>query len=494
VARLFRGGAEAMKQWIAEELRDVALGDARLDRRYALLLDRLSAHPMRSIPAACRGWSETQAAYRFFSNARVDVPTLLGPHYQATQRRIAQEPVVLLAQDTSELDLTRREERVRGSGPLNATSRQGFFVHPMLSMTPACVPLGLVDAKIWARDEATFGQTGQRGSKPIEQKESYRWLTGYRRACEVAAAAPSTTVIALSDSEGDIYECLAESSRREAGAGRADWIVRACQNRCTVDAAGASGALLWDTVARTPVLGASTVSVRRSAASSHDGRRRRQGRRSREATVKVRATSVTLKAPSRPGGQLENVTVQAILVREESAPADEPPVEWLLLTSLPIEDFEAIQTVIAYYCCRWQIEIYFRVLKSGCRVEALQLETAERFQACLALYLIVAWRVLSVIMLGRHSPDAPCDVAFEPHEWKSVYHVVAGEPVPADPPLLGEMVDMVARLGGYLGRKHDSPPGPKAMWIGMQRMMDFSRAWLAFGPESPHAPTRRTCV
>jgi hypothetical protein len=152
---------------------------------------------------------------------------------------------------------------------------------------------------------------------------------------------------------------------------------------------------------------------------------------------------------------------------------------------LPIATLEQAQQVVEYYCCRWEIEIYFRVLKSGCRVEELQLETAERFTACLAVYTIVAWRVLFVTMMGRTRRDLPCDAVFTEDEWQSVYWVATKQPPPKAAPSLEHLVELVAGLGGYLGRKHDGPPGPQTIWIGLQRMRDYATAWTTFGPGRP---------
>jgi hypothetical protein len=176
------------------------------------------------------------------------------------------------------------------------------------------------------------------------------------------------------------------------------------------------------------------------------------------------------------------VPVNAVLVSEVNTPEGEEPVEWLLLTSLPVATFDEAYLVVRYYCCRWSIEIFFRVLKSGCKVEKSQLETADRLIPCVMIYMIVAWRTMMVTMLGRECPEMPCDVLFEEDEWRSVYTIVTKEPAPLQPPPLGEFVPMLASLGGYLGRKGDGPPGPQTVWIGLQRMTDFTLAWQAFGP------------
>ncbi|HEV3117695.1 MAG TPA: IS4 family transposase [Gemmataceae bacterium] len=468
-----------MHAWIANETQTADFGDERLDRRFAVVLESLSEKPSLSIPAACGGLAETTAAYRFFANERVDAAKVLQPHRDATVERVREQKVVLVAQDTTEADLTRAVEKV--GGPLNDEARWGLFAHTQLVLTPERVPLGVLRAEIWSRDPEEFAKTQQekrreRKNKPIEEKESYRWLQGYRHACQLAEQAPDTTVVSLSDSEGDIYECFAEAS---AGADkRAEWIVRACQDRALAEGTGS----LIQQLMCTRSLGTLRIDVSKRDAATGDQRKRKQARPARKAKVTVRATSVLLRPPARAGTKLLPVRVNAILVREEKPPAASEPLEWLLLTSLPIETFADVCQVIEYYCCRWEIEIYFRVLKSGCNIEELQLETEARVQACLAVYMIVAWRVLFLLMMGRQCPKLSCDAVLSEAEWKSVYTMVANKPAPIQPPLLQGMVAMIAELGGYLGRKHDGPPGPQTMWIGIQRMRDFAAAWSAFGP------------
>jgi hypothetical protein len=349
-------------------------------------------------------------------------------------------------------------------------------------MTPQRVPLGVVDAEMWSRDPAELEKTAtqrrkERREKPFEDKESYRWLQGYETACQLAAEAPNTQVVCVSDSEGDIYECFLAGVGEETP--RAEWIVRGCQDRALAE--GDEKNLLALLECQAP-LGTMTVQVSKREATTGNGRKRQQPRQSREAVVTVRAVRTLLRAPYRPDGKLAPVYVNSILVREENPPEGEEPIEWLLVTSLPIATFAEACTVISYYCCRWEIEVFFRVLKSGCKIEELQFEREDRLQVCLAMYLIVAWRVLYVLKLGRECPAMGCEAILTEAEWKSVYVIARGKPAPQTPPSLQEMMRMIAGLGGYLGRKHDGPPGPKTMWIGLQRMRDFATAWAAFGP------------
>src|SRR6185295_182121 len=259
---------------------------------------------------------------------------------------------------------------------------------------------------------------------------------------------------------------------------RAEWIVRGCHDRNLAE----EKTSLLQSLACTAALGKMTIWVSKRDTSSGDGRKRKQARDGRKANVTIRAARLLLSPPPRTGKKLSPVYVNAILVREEKPPAGEEPIEWLLITSLPIETFTEVGTVIEYYCCRWEIEIYFRVLKSGCKIEELQFEREDRLQVCLALYLIVAWRVLYVLMLGRECPNLCCDAVLSEAEWKSVYVIARDEPAPKQPPTIQVMIPLIAGLGGYLGRKCDGPPGPQTMWIGLQRMRDFAIAWAAFGP------------
>jgi hypothetical protein len=358
----------AMSSWTEEELRTADFNDKRLDRRFRLLVDRLSRKPALKFNAACRGRAEVKAAYRFVNNPSVTAAQVLAPHRAATLQRIASCPVVLLSEDTSEVDLTRPNEHIEGGGPLNDPDRIGFHLHNLLALTPQRLPLGTVHTTIWARDPEAFARpaadkAAQRKAKPIEDKESFRWLDGYRQACAVATACPQTQIVIVSDSESDVYECLAEGQQpAAAGQRKADWIIRACQDRAVVLPKNAAAdapppPLLFTQVAATPVVQHLTIEVSQRQPKSHDGRKRKQARSARKAVVTVQAARLTLRGPARPGGRLADVTCNAVLLREVKPPAGEPAIEWLLLTDLPIDTVEQVLQVVEYYCCRWQIEI-----------------------------------------------------------------------------------------------------------------------------------------
>jgi hypothetical protein len=486
--------------WVIEEAKNVDFKDKRLNERFTGLLSELGSHPSKSIPACYGGGAaEVTAAYRFFDNDKVCFENVLQSHVEGTRRRVAEHEIVILAQDTTELDLTRPDQQVVGAGPLDGGRRRGVFLHPLHAFTPDGTPLGTLRADVWAREEAAPSPAKTPAEKrkellarPIEEKESYRWIETMQCASEEAQRATETHFVCVSDSEADIYELLADAQQSPQNM---DWIVRACQNRRlqgnseksqeNIESQQPAANFMCERVEQEPVLFTHTVSVRgRKPKVGCDKRKRRQARTSRKAVMEVRAAQVTLRPPKRPDRCLPEVTVNVVLAREIDPPAGEEPVEWILLTPLPIDSVEDVRKVLQYYTVRWLIEVFFRTLKSGCRVEDRRFETLDRYLPCLALYLIITWRTLFVCRLGREFPDMDCEALFEPAEWKSVWTVVRRQPLPDKPPKLQEMVRMVAQLGGYVNRKRTDEPGPQTVWIGMQRLHDIALCWQLFGPEA----------
>lgn len=457
---------------IADELAGIDLGDRRLNERAVKLIEVLSRQPMASINAACGGLAETTAAYRFFDNEKVTPEKLLEPHLAATIERMQGQAVVLLVQDTTEEDFSAHPPE--GSGPLRSLKTRGYLDHTTLAVTPERLALGIVDVEMIARTDAGFGQSKQRKNQPLETKEIARWLNGYRTAARLQALVPGTQFISVSDREGDLYETLVEA--RDA-LQTVDFLIRSGKNRRLPErdtqADGTTWIKLHDRLAECEVRTTRTVELPRTA-----------NRAARTAVVEVRAATFTLKPPHTKS-HLGEVTVNVVEVREIAPPDDGTEVHWVLLTSLPITTTEEILRVIDFYAARWTIESYFRVLKSGCTIEELQLETTPRVWRCLMLYRIIAWRVLYLTYLGRECPELPCDVVFADHEWEPVWQIVKQHPPPQTPPPLAEFLRTLATLGGYNARKHDGPPGPQTLWTALRRMTDFSLAWLAFQKRGP---------
>ncbi len=452
-----------MQEWLTAELRTLDLGDKRLNARQAILLDKLAVRPKESLPGATGSWAELQAAYRFCDNPRITPEKVLAPHRAATIERIRREAVVLIAQDTTELVLDRDPEK--GFGKL--TSQIGLLDHVQIAVTPHGQHLGVTRCHTWSRPLINPHEGTHNRDRPLEEKESVRWLDGYRDACQIAQQAPETLIVSLADREGDVFECFLEGATPERGK-TAEWIVRSAQNRLLVvtDESTSQAAKLRLAASELPVLSTGTVTIPA-----------RGNQAARVARVEYRAGCVTLKAPPRQEGKLPNMIASVVLVAEVDPPAGVEPLNWLLLTSLPIATLQDVLRVVEYYASRWQIEVFFKVLKQGCTVERLQLQEARRVENCLALYCIVAWRILHVTMIGRDCPQISCEAVFSKAEWQATCAVATKAPPPQDPPTLGEFLKHVAALGGYLGRSHDGPPGPEIMWRGMRRVFDFALAW-----------------
>lgn len=482
--------------WAVEEMKSAELNDKRLNDRLTRILSDLGDRPTTSIPAACGGHAEMIAAYRFFDNERVTYEKVLEPHYERTLERMAAQRVVLLPQDTTQLDLTRPHQQVAGAGALDTAARRGALLHLMEAFTPDGTPLGALWSKTWTRDdpvETTPAEKDrQRKKTPIEEKESVRWLDGVRHARRAAEQLPDTQCVCIADSEGDIYELFAEPR----GDSQMHWLVRACQDRALQEGEnpkapenpeeheGSEPRRIHQAVLAAPALFTHEISVRgRDQRVSCDTRGRRQPRENRQTEVEVRAATVTLCPPHRYDRELPAVTVNVVLVREINPPENDVAVEWLLVTTLPIDTVEQVRLIIQYYTARFLIEVLFRILKSGCRVEERLFEHIDRLLPCVAVYLIVAWRTLLVCRLGRSCPDLDCEAIFDPSEWKSVWMVVNRTPPPPRPPRLMQIVKLIAQLGGYVNRPNrKDPPGPQTVWLGLQRMHDLAWAWTTFGP------------
>lgn len=461
-----------MEGGITEELCGLDLGDARLEKRSRRVLEALAVDPQASVNASFTRWSDTLAAYRLFDNAAVTPEQILEPHAAATLRRAREHPLILVVQDTTELDYSTHPPQ--DAGYLNREQRRGLYEHVQLAVTPERLCLGVLGMEFFDRSLESLGRSAERKTLPIEAKESYRWLQGYRFACEVAAACPQTRVVSVADREGDIYDIFVECQQHDAP--RADYLIRAQEDRCTPERDPASGPSVYrkvaDEVRHAPCLATRTIELERTA-----------GRAARTAHLEIRAMTIEVKPPH-ARGHLPSITHQVVLAEEVGGPGDGTDVCWLLLTTLPIERADQVLRILDCYVARWTVEVFFRTLKTGCRVEELQLETNGRLKNCLAFYHIIAWRVLYLTQLNRTTPTLPCDQVFDDCEWKSVWSVVAKKPLPERPPELSRFLQLLAELGGHNRRRRDPPPGPQPLWIGLRRMSDFATAWLTFGPKT----------
>jgi hypothetical protein len=452
-------------QWAVREFADAAVGDRRLQRRLMILAQDFYARPQANIPQACGTRAKTKAAYRLLDHDQLTLQQLLSAHCASTVERMREHPVVLAVQDTTSLYYSGHLD-TEGLGPINTRKdgAQGLLLHDTLAFTAQGLPLGLLDAQLWARPPESLGPKAPRRTQlPIEQKESYKWLASFTAAAAAQQELASTQVVSIGDREADVYELFQLALSR---ADHPQLLVRAEQDRLVVE----GHQHLWETVAAQEVAGYQSV-----------GASRRRHRAARVAQMAVRFAEVQLLAPKKRHHLGGPVRIWAVLAREEQPPPDIEPLEWMLLTTMPVHTGEQAAEKLRWYTQRWQIEIYHRTLKSGCRIEQRQLATARRLENCIAIDLVVAWRIFHLARLGRQTPELPCTVYFDDLQWQALHGFIHRTAIPpAEPPTLRQAVRMVASLGGFLGRKGDGEPGTTTLWLGLQRLDDIAAAWAVF--------------
>lgn len=440
---------------VARELRTLDLGDERREHRTKVLTSALLLAPDASVPQACRSRSETKAAYRLFSNMSVCAKAIRSAHADATVERARGKQLLLALQDKTNLDYTCCPGTL-GLGPLDSPLCRGLKVQSTMLTDGHGEPLGMLSQEVWARDADELGKKHTRRARPPQEKESWRWRTGFEEV--ERRVPPDQAVIGIADRESDIYFVLAMPRRENM-----NLLIRSAHNR-SVDS---EHAYLRQAVEAAPVLGSCEMDLPRT-----------RKRKPRRATLEVRAARVTLKPPrhGKNGMDLGPVEVSAVWVRERGeVPKGEKRVEWLLLATWRVETLEQALECARLYSHRWKVERYHYVLKSGCGIEKLQMETADRLERALALYSIVAWRLLWLTYRARLAGNSPCGEALEEREWRVL--LAMSHTGPVGEPTLGEAVRLIAMLGGFQGRKGDGDPGVKAIWRGWRRLMDFVLAY-----------------
>jgi hypothetical protein len=363
----------------------------------------------------------------------------------------------LVLQDTTELLYTSHPHTI-GLGDLDHAGSKGLKVHSALAATLDGVPLGLVQQAVWARAAAPKAKGRKSRKRPQAERESQRWLTTLAQAQQ--ALKPPTRLIVVADREADIYPLFIEP-RDE----RSELVIRATYNRRLV-----GGSKLHEAVESVTWQGSRTVTIPGNGS-----------RAARTATVQIGWTTVQLLPPQDYPcpASAARPTLQLVVVEECEPAAGVKPLRWLLWTTLAVTSWDEALVVLQIYEKRWLIERYHYVLKSGCGIEKLQLETAERLERALAVCCIVAWRLLWLTYQARETPDVACSEVFARHEWEALVCTIqqTAEP-PSEPPTLREAVRMVAQLGGFLARKGDDEPGVQTLWRGLTRLNDIAATWL----------------
>jgi hypothetical protein len=443
-------------------MKTLEMADKRLEERTRKILYDFSQNPTGSIPQFSSDGAAVKGVYGYCRNEAVDRAAVVAAHQQATLARIEAGGYqrVLSVQDTTEYNFSHHPATT-GMGPLDNAKVSGFFAHSSLAVSPEGVPLGLLGQVVWVRSET---EPPNAATRPITEKESYKWIQGLHDSSRQLPA--GVQLVQVSDQESDIYEYLVE-----ARPDNVELLVRSYQSRKTVD----DQQEVRSKLRTSRVRGKVEVEVSKTPE-----------RAGRIAKCQVYHERVKIRPPRpRPGlpPDLKPVTLFAVLIREMRPPDGVEGLEWLLLTTLEVLDFDQACEIIRYYTFRWLVERFHFVLKSGCALEDRQFRQADRLQRFLALANVIAWRLLWLTYVGRGRPDLPCTVAFEDFEWQALYSYIHKTAVfPPEPPTLQQATLWLARLGGFLGRKGDGNPGVKVLWRGWQRLFDIAQTWLIFNP------------
>jgi hypothetical protein len=452
------------QDWAEEEFGKVRLRDGRHRKRLFTVARDFYAQPLANIPQACGSRAKTKGAYRLFEHKGVRMDAILSSHYHSTMERIAREkiPVVLAVQDTTSFNYDTHAD-MEGLGPITrrAEGARGILLHDTMAFSTEGTALGLVDVEVWARDPGQFGKRATRHQRPIEQKESVKWLRSFRAAARLQRQlGAATTVVSVGDREADVYELFALAKSDPA---HPKLLVRAKCDRRVKD----QSECLWEYMESQRVVGQRMLRIPRG-----------KGRVARDALLDIRFAEVELRAPQRKRA-LGALGVWAVYLSEVNPPSQKEAVEWMLLTTLEVNCLEQALEKIDWYKRRWGIEEYHRTIKSGCRIEDRQLGDRTVWEKCLAIDLVVAWRIEHIKKLARQTPEAPCTGTFEEHEWQALLAFKRpGQPLPSTPPGLRDITRMTAELGGFLGRRGDGEPGSTTLWRGLQRLHDIALGFL----------------
>ena len=465
------GVERASERWIDEELAGCEFEDERLTKRFEKLFRQISGGIGQSIPWACQDWANTKAAYRFFANERVSESAILSGHFCATEKRMASGTwPILMLHDTTELSFHRKDVAAVGmttrmpkrklDGKPQHHNVCGILMHSSLAVTLDGLPLGLTAIKFWSRDK--FYGCNQMKKRinptriPIEQKESYRWLENVRQS--TALFQEPDRCVHVGDRESDIYElfCTAQALGTH-------FLFRTCVDRLAGDGKHTIAAEM----AEVRVQGLHRIQVQD-----------RKGNAS-EAVLEIRYRRIRVLPPINKSKQYPELWLTVIHAQKRGTPKGRDRVDWKLITDLPVTSRNEAIEKLRWYSVRWKIEVFHKILKSGCKAEASKLRTANRLVNLISILVIVSWRIFWMTMINRAAPDSAPEAAFTTSEIKLLDRLVSDKPGDrARNRPLSTYLTKLARLGGYLARSSDPPPGNMLVWRGLSRLTDIHLGFL----------------
>jgi hypothetical protein len=457
--------AKSPTAWVDREVADCEFKDERLGKRFRKLLEQLSDGTGESIPMACQDWANTKAAYRFLSNERVSEKDILAGHFQATRARFAAaEEMALVLHDTTEFSYHREDGRAIGllsKSHVGTKSRPrhhqvcGILMHSSLAVTPEGLPLGLSAIKFWTRNKFKGTSALKKHINPtrvpIEEKESVRWLQNLKESTALLGTAERC--IHIGDRESDIYEMFCAA--REIGT---HFVFRTCVDRL----AGDGTHTIEDEMQEVDCKGLHHIEVRDKKGNT------------REAVLELKYRRIRILPPIGKQKRYPPLTLTVLHAQERDAPKGCEAIDWKLITDLPVRSrVEAIEK-LDWYALRWKIEVFHKIMKSGCKAEDSKLRTAERLVNLVATFCIMSWRIFWMTMLNRSTTGASPKFALTPLEIELLDRLVKDkQSQTSERKTLSHYLSKVAQLGGYLARANDPPPGNMVMWRGLARLTNI---------------------
>lgn len=455
---------ECHAAWLDGEFTGCKLADERLTKRLHKLVGQIGGAMGQSIPFACQDWANAKAAYRFLSNDRVSEADILAGHFQSTRDRAgAAEGLIFVLHDTTEFTFQREASDAIGvtksvnsgrdkDGRVRSHTVCGILMHSSLALTGDGVPLGLCAVKFWTRKKfkgtAALRKRVNPTRVPIESKESIRWLDNLAQSTELLDC-PGRCVH-IGDRESDIYElfCMAH----ELGT---RFLLRTCVNR----RAGNGDHTVADEMDEVAVKKRHRIEVRDDNGDAD------------QAILEIKYRKIVILPPIGKWKRYPALALTVIHAEETGTPRNRKKIAWKLITNLPVDSGREAIEKLEWYAMRWKIEVFHKILKSGCRTEASRLRTAQRLANLIAVFCIVSWRVFWMTMLNRAAPDAPAEMALTASEIRMLDQLLTTPS--ATPNRLSHYLTKIARLGGYLARGSDPPPGNIVIWRGLSRLRDI---------------------
>lgn len=443
-----------MEKITMKDFPELNLGDVRRDQRFVTIIDNIIRQPACSIPHQNNGWYETKAVYQFFKNEEVTPEGLQKIITSHGTAQIEQGSQILVMHDITNISFNGAD--VEGLGYLDHAKGSGIMCYNSIAVSTDGLPLALLYQHTWNRPWEEVGKAKNKKKTAFEDKESYEWYKGITGVND--SLGQGISKIHIADRQADVYDLFFAAYKEQT-----DLLIRAYCNRNL-----ANGNHLWEHISQLEVKSMVTLEINDPT-----------GKKKKSIEASVRYEEVEILRPATSKNKYESIKLTAIEIREQGDVANEEDrVLWRLLTTIKVESVTDVLKCIRWYTLRWLIERFHFTLKSGTKIEKLQLKQAKSLQKAISVYSLAGFKIMQLVYLSRTQPDISCDVVLTLEQWSVLYMLIhKSNDLPPKPPSLKDAVAWIGRLGGHLGRKSDGPPGLKTVWQGYKRLCDATEIY-----------------